>query len=64
MKAILVVYPVVLIRWSKQESRGITTIKWKDSMNFICSSFKRSLRPRRNLTLVTEFVRLRKLVSE
>ena len=63
IKAILVVCPVVLFRWSKPKPRGIT-IKWEDSVNFISSSFKRSLRPRRNLTLVTEFVRLPNLVTE
>ena len=41
MKAILVVCPVVLFSWSKPKSRGIT-IKWKDSVNSISSSFKRS----------------------
>ena len=63
MKAILVLCPVVLFRWSKPKSRGIT-IKWRDSVNSISSSFKRGLRHRRNLTLVTEFVRLPNLVSE
>ena len=64
MKAILVLCPVVLFRWSKTKSRGVTTIKWKDSVNSISSSFKRGLRHRRNLTLITEFVRLPNLVSE
>ena len=63
MKAILVLCPVVLFRWSKPKSRGIT-IKWRDSVNSISSSFKRGLRHRRNLTLVTEFVRLPNLVRE
>ena len=63
MKAILVLCPAVLFRWSKPKSRGIT-IKWRDSVNSISSSFKRGLRHRRNLTLVTEFVRLPNLVSE